>query len=68
MFNEKEYFYRARVLYRARKVAAAARRPERPAAMVSSEETVASAARCDYLEWHAGLAHHTAAQLHERLC
>ena len=45
LFNEKEYFYRARVLRRARKVAAAAERPERRAAMVSSEEAAALAAR-----------------------
>ena len=68
LFNKKEDFYRARVLRRGRKVAAPAGRPERPAAMVSSEEAAALPARCDYLEWHAALAHHTAAQLHERLC
>ena len=68
LFNEKEHFYCARVLSRARKVAAAAGRPVRPAAMVSSEEAAALAARCDYFEWHAALAHHAAAPLHERLC
>ena len=52
LFNEKEYFYRARVLRRARKVAASTGRPESPVAYVCSDEVAALAARCDYLEWY----------------
>ena len=37
LLNEKEYFYRARVLRRARKEAVSAGRPDRPAVQVSSQ-------------------------------
>ena len=37
LFNEKEYFYRARVLRRAWKEAVSAGRPDRPAVQVSSQ-------------------------------
>ena len=66
LFNEKEYFYRARVLRRARKEATSAGRPERPAARVTSEKVAALAARCEPLTWYAAFAHHNAAQLHAR--
>ena len=68
LFNEKEYFYRARVLRRARKEAALAGRQERFAAHEISKEIAALAARCDYLEGCAAFAHHHAAHLHERVC
>ena len=68
LFNEKEYFYRARVLRRARKVAASTGRPESPVAYVCSDEVAALAARCDYLEWYVALAQQNAVQLHQRLC
>ena len=44
LFNEKEYFYRARVLRRARKEAALAGRQERFAAHEISKEIAALAA------------------------
>ena len=68
LFNEKEYFYRARVLRRARKEAVSAGRPDRPAVQVSSQEIADLFARCAYLEWCAASAHQHAAHLHERVC
>ena len=68
LFNEKQYFYRTRVLRRARKAAALAGRQERFAAHEISKEIAALAARCDYLEGCAAFAHHHAAHLHERVC
>ena len=61
-------FYCARVLRRARKVAASTGRPESPVAYVRSDEVAALAARCDYLEWYVALAQQNAVQLHQRLC
>ena len=67
-FNEKEYFYRQRVLRRARKMAASFARSGIPASMVSLDTAAALAVRCSQLEWSAAVAHYNASFLHERLC
>ena len=56
-FNEKEFFYRARVLRRARKQTASAGWTGRFQAMVASEEVAALETRCQYLEWATAVAH-----------
>ena len=56
-FNEKEFFYRSRVLRRAQKQAAAADWTGRCPVLVSSEEVAALANRCQQLEWAAAVAH-----------
>ena len=66
-FNEKEFFYRARVLRRAQKHAAAASWTGRCPVLVSSEEVAALANRCQQLEWAAAVAHYNVTQLHERV-
>ena len=66
-FNEKEFFYRARVLRRAQKQAAAASWTGRCPVLVSSEEVAALANRCQQLEWAAAVAHYNVTQLHERV-
>ena len=65
--NEKEFFYRARMLRRARKQIASAGWTGRFQAMGASEEVAALATRCQYLEWTTAVAHSNVAQLHERL-
>ena len=67
-FNEKEYFYRQRVLRRARKMTASFDRSGIPAGMVSLDTAAALAVRCSQLEWSAAVAHYNASFLHERLC
>ena len=67
-FNEKEYFYRQRVLRRARKMTASFDRSGIPASMVSLDTAAALAVRCSQLEWSAAVAHYNASFLHERLC
>ena len=66
-FNEKEFFYRSRVLRRAQKQAAAADWTGRCPVLVSSEEVAALANRCQQLEWAAAVAHYNVTQLHERV-
>ena len=68
LFNEKEYFYRARVLRRMRKMAASVARPVNTAALVSTEDAAALALRCYNLEWAAAVANYNVAQFQERLC
>ena len=68
LFNEKEYFYRARVLRRMRKMAASAARPVNTAVLVSMEDAAALALRCYNLEWAAAVANYNVAQFQERLC
>ena len=67
-FNEKEYFYRARVLRRARKMAASFDQSGLPAAMEMAATAAALADRYSQLEWSAAVAHFNATRLHERLC
>ena len=66
-FNEKEYFYRARVLRRARKVAASAGRQQHRETVMTSDEAAALVSRCYQAEWSAAVAHYNVAQLHQRL-
>ena len=66
-FNEKKYFYRARVLRRARRVAASAGRQEHREAVMTSDEAAALVSRCYQAEWSAAVAHYNVAQLHQRL-
>ena len=66
-FNEKEYFYRARVLRRARKVAASAGRQQHRETVMTSDEAAALVSRCYQAEWSAAVAHYSVAQLHQRL-
>ena len=66
-YNEKEYFYRARVLRRARKVAAAGERHGQTMSTVSTEEAAALAVRCYNMEWAAAVANYNVAQLQGRL-
>ena len=66
-FNEKEYFYRARVLRRARKVAATAGRQQHRETVMTSVEAAALVSRCYQAEWSAAVAHYNVAQLHQRL-
>ena len=68
LFNEKEYFYRQRVLRRARKMAASFDQSGLPAAMGMPATAAALAVRCSQLVWIAAVAHYNATQLHERLC
>ena len=68
LFNEKEYFYHARVLRRMRKMAASAVRPVNTAVLVSTEDADALALRCYNLEWAAAVANYNVAQFQERLC
>ena len=68
LFNEKEYFYHARVLRRMRKMAASAVRPVNTAVLVSTEDAAALALRCYNLEWAAAVANYNFAQFQERLC
>ena len=68
LFNEKEYFYHARVLRRMRKMAASAARPVNTAVLVSTEDAAALALRCYNLEWAAAVANYNVAQFQERLC
>ena len=66
-FNEKEFFYRSRVLRRARKQAASADWTGRCPVLVSSEEVAALANRCQQLEWAGAVAHYNVTQRHERV-
>ena len=66
-FNEKEYFYRARVLRRARKVAASPGRQQHRETVMTSDEAAALVSRCYQAEWSAAVAHYNVAQLHQRL-
>ena len=68
LFNEKEYFYRQRVLRRARKMAASFDQSGLPAAMEMAATAAALADRYSQLEWSAAVAHFNATRLHERLC
>ena len=68
VYNEKEYFYRQRVLRRARKMSASSGRPGLPPTLGSPDTAAALLLRCSNLEWSAAVAHYNAAQLYERVC
>ena len=68
VYNEKEYFYRQRVLRRARKMSASPGRPGLPPTLGSPDTAAALLLRCSNLEWSAAVAHYNAAQLYERVC
>ena len=68
VYNEKEYFYRQRVLRRARKMSASSGRLGLPPTLGSPDTAAALLHRCSNLEWSAAVAHYNAAQLYERVC
>ena len=67
LFNEKEYFYRKRVLRRMQKVAGSACRPALPVLKEQTEEVAALVARCSLLEWSAAVSQYNVSNLEERL-
>ena len=67
LFNEKEYFYRKRVLRRMQKVAGSACRPVLPGLKEQTEEVAALVARCSLLEWSAAVSQYNVSNLEERL-
>ena len=68
VYNEKEYFYRQRVLRRTQKISASSGRPGLPPTLGSPAPAAALLLRCSNLEWSAAVAHYNAAQLYERVC
>ena len=67
LYNEKEYFYRKRVLRRMQKVAGSACRPVLPGLKEQTEEVAALVARCSLLEWSAAVSQYNVSNLEERL-